>query len=170
MGADMSPLLSGQVDAVTGFLTNTTALAVLGPDIITLTGTEAGVPSYANSYFTAADAFDGQKDVLIRFVRAVSKAWGWVYENRKAAVDIMCDAYPALDRQVEYKTIDTIVALSFDDVTKTNGWGWHDREKLQTQVDQFKAAGAFPDKTPNLDECISWDILRATADVRPKLG
>ena len=30
IGADMSPLLTGQVDVVTGWLTNTTALKVLG--------------------------------------------------------------------------------------------------------------------------------------------
>jgi NitT/TauT family transport system substrate-binding protein len=170
MGTDMSPLLSGQVDAVTAFLTNTKALEVLGPDIVTLTGTQAGVPSYANSYFASAESFDANKDVLTRFLRAVSKAWGWSYENRKAAVDIMCDANPALDREVEYKTVDMVMSIAFDDETKTNGWGWHGREKLETQLDQFEAAGAFPNGKPVLDDCVSWDILEATAGVRPKLG
>jgi len=170
MGTDVTPLLAGQVDAVTGFLTNTKSLSVLGPDIITLTSVQAGVPSYANSYFTSIDAFEGQRDLLAKFVRAVSRGWGWAFENRAAAVDIMCDAYPALDRQVEHKTVDTIMSLSFDDSTRRHGWGWHEREKLQTQVDLFKEAGAFPNRTPVLDDCVTWDVLQATAGIRPKLG
>ena len=35
IGADMTPLLTGQVDVVTGWLTNTTALKVLGPSAST---------------------------------------------------------------------------------------------------------------------------------------
>lgn len=170
MGADMTPLIAGQVDAVTGFLTNTKALSVLGPDIITLIPANTGVPNYANSYFTAADAYETQKGNLVKFVRAVSRGWGWAFENRKAAVDVMCDAYPALDRQIEYQTVDLIMSLSFDETTKERGWGWHSREKLQKQIDLFKEIGKFPGKVPVLDECVTWEILDLTTGARPKLG
>lgn len=170
MGADMTPLISGQVDAVTGFLTNTKALSILGPEIVTLIPANTGVPNYANSYFVAADAYDSQRDNLVKFVRAVSKGWGWAFGNRRAAVDLMCDAYPALDREVEYKTIDLIMSLTFDETTKEHGWGWHAREKLQTQLDLFKEIGKFPGKAPVLEECVTWEILELTADTRPKLG
>ncbi len=170
MGADMTPLLAGQVDAVTGFLTNTKALSVLGPDIITLIPAKIGAPNYANSYFTSAEAYPAQKENLVKFVRAVSKGWAWAYENRRAAVDIMCDAYPALDRQVEYQTVDLIASLSFDETTREQGWGWHSREQLQKQVDLFREIGKFPGKVPVLDECVTWEILERTADTRAKLG
>ena len=49
IGADMSPLLTGQVDVVTGWLTNTTALKVLGPDRIDLRLWDSGVRLYAPS-------------------------------------------------------------------------------------------------------------------------
>ena len=72
----MTPLVAGQVDAVTGFLTNTKALSILGPDIVTLLPANAGVPNYANAYFTAADAYEPQKQNLARFIRGVAKGWG----------------------------------------------------------------------------------------------
>ncbi|QAZ42541.1 ABC transporter substrate-binding protein [Mesorhizobium sp. Pch-S] len=169
MGADMTPLLTGQVDAVTGFLTNTKALSVLGPDIVTLVPSEI-IPNYANSYFTSAETFDSQKQNLTRFIRAVSRGWGWAYENRRAAVDLMCDAYPALDREIEYKTVDTIMALSFDQETREHGWGWHDAAKLATQISLFQQAGRFAGAAPVVEKCVSWQVLDATADVRPKLG
>jgi len=36
IGTDMSPLLAGQVDAIAGWQTNTTALKALGPERIDL--------------------------------------------------------------------------------------------------------------------------------------
>ncbi|WP_239502850.1 ABC transporter substrate-binding protein, partial [Stenotrophomonas maltophilia] len=43
IGSDMVPLLTGQVDVVTGWLTNTTALKVLGPERVDLRLWDAGV-------------------------------------------------------------------------------------------------------------------------------
>lgn len=170
MGTDMAPLISGQVDAVTGFITNTTALSVLGPDIVTLFPAKIGVPNYANAYFTSEDAYPVQKQNLARFIRAASKGWGWAFSNRREAVDIMCDAYPTLDRQIEYNTIDLIMSLSFDETTKQSGWGWMSREKLTTQVALFKETGNIPPNSAGVAESVTWEILDMTADVRPKLG
>ena len=36
MGLDMTPLAAGQLDVVTGWITNTQALAVIGPERITM--------------------------------------------------------------------------------------------------------------------------------------
>jgi NitT/TauT family transport system substrate-binding protein len=56
IGADMSPLLTGQVDVVTGWLTNTTALKVLGPDRIDLRLWDTGVRLYGLPYYATRDA------------------------------------------------------------------------------------------------------------------
>ena len=47
IGSDMTPLMTGQVDAVTGWITNTTALKVLGNDYIALRLWDCGVRLYA---------------------------------------------------------------------------------------------------------------------------
>lgn len=171
MGADMTPLLAGRVDAVSGFSTNTKALSILGPDIVTFApGKEGGVPNYANAYFAAFDNFENAKELLAKFIRGASRGWGWAFENRREAVDLMIEAYPTLDREVEYQTVDLIMQLSFDEDTKANGWGWHSKEKLTAQFDLFKSIGMFTEKVPVLEQCVTWDILDATSDARPKLG
>jgi NitT/TauT family transport system substrate-binding protein len=171
MGADMTPLISGQADAVSGFITNTKAMSVLGSDIVTFSpAKEGGVPNYANAYFTAADDFDNKKELLARFIRGVAKGWGWAFENRREAVDLMIAAYPTLDREIEYRTVDLIMELSFDQDTKANGWGWHSRDKLASQLELFASVGMFKERVPVLEQCVSWDILDLTADARPKLG
>jgi NitT/TauT family transport system substrate-binding protein len=56
IGADMAPLLTGQVDVVTGWLTNTTALKVLGPDRVDMRLWDTGVKLYALPYYATARA------------------------------------------------------------------------------------------------------------------
>src|SRR5262245_47068520 len=50
MGSDMLPLITGQVDAVTGWLTNVSALRALGPERIDMRLWDAGIQLYANLY------------------------------------------------------------------------------------------------------------------------
>jgi len=64
IGADMSPLLTGQVDVVTGWLTNTTAIKVLGPDIASLTQWDAGVRLYALPYYASTKTLETQPKVI----------------------------------------------------------------------------------------------------------
>jgi len=169
-GADMTALLVGQADAVTGFLTNTSALAALGPDIITMTSEDAGVVGYANAYICTQDAFAENQEIYAKFIRACGKGWGWTFENRKEAVDIMCDAYPNLDRTVEHATVDTVMKIAFGPDTNANGWGWFEPAKLQKQIDLFASGKAFETRTPVLADVASQAILQATAADRPKLG
>ena len=64
IGSDMMPIMTGQVDVVTGWLTNTTALKVLGPDRVTLRLWDAGVHLYANPYYATPDTIGQHADVL----------------------------------------------------------------------------------------------------------
>lgn len=169
-GADMTALLVGQADAVTGFLTNSTALAVLGEDRVVMTAESAGALGYANAYLTTPEVFAAEQESLAKFISACSKGWGWAFENRKEAVEIMCDALPNLDRAVEHATVDTVMSIAFGPDTKANGWGWFDNNKLQTQIDTFDKGKAFEVHKPILSEVSSHAILDATADARPRLG
>jgi NitT/TauT family transport system substrate-binding protein len=170
IGFDMTPLVAGEVDAVTGWITNTNALSIIGPDRIDLTMQEAGMPSYANVYFATDDALAEHADILARFVRAVARGWGWSHANQAEAVDVMVDAYPQLDRETEHATMDRIMALSFDASTKENGWGWFDPASIQEQISIYDSIGQFQGNPPAMEESISTAILEATADARPNIG
>lgn len=169
-GADMTALLVGQADAVTGFMTNTKALSVLGEDRVVMTAESAGAQGYANAYLTTPEVFAAEQESLAKFIRACGKGWGWAFENRKEAVDIMCDALPNLDRAVEHATVDTVMSIAFGPDTKANGWGWFENNKLQGQIDAFDKAKAFEVRKPVLSEVSSHAILDATAGARPRLG
>ncbi|WP_163545129.1 ABC transporter substrate-binding protein, partial [Klebsiella pneumoniae] len=71
----------------------------------------------ANAYFTSSETYEAQKPVLARFIRAVAKGWGWAFQNRAEAIDILCDAYPNLDREIERATVDIVMEISFDRIT-----------------------------------------------------
>lgn len=169
-GADLSPILLGQADVGVSFATNVGALEALGPDRIILTAADAGIHYYTGSYFTAADDYENRKDLLVRFTKAVSKGWGWAYENRREAVDILCDAYPNLNREAEYNAADTVLGLVFNNDTKTNGWGWVEEAKLQKTIDLFASGEAFKTRVPDLAGVFTREVLDLTADTRPKLG
>jgi len=170
IGFDMTPLVAGQVDAVTGWITNTQALWVIGPDRIDLMMGDTGLPSYANVYFATDDAIANNAEVLARFIRAAAKGWDWTYQNPKEAVEIAVAGYPQLDKEVELQTIDRVLSLSFDAATAKDGWGIFDPTAVQEQISVYDAIGQFPNGAPKLEDCISMAILEMTAKDRPKYG
>lgn len=170
MGWDMTPLVSGQTDAVTGWITNTSALSIIGPDRIDLMMGEAGLPDYGNPFFALEDAIDEKADILGNYLVANSRGWAWAYENRAEAVDIMCDAYPDLDRAIEHQTVDAVMKLTFDAATKEHGWGWFELADIQTEIDLYAGAGQFSGAVPTAEEMTTFAILEATADKRAKIG
>ena len=64
IGADMTPLMTGQVDAVTGWLTNTTALKVLGADRVDMALWDTGVKLYALPYYATTKTLKTRGDAL----------------------------------------------------------------------------------------------------------
>jgi NitT/TauT family transport system substrate-binding protein len=59
---------------------------------------------------------------------------------------------------------------AFDARTAQNGWGTMDEAVWQDQIDLYAQLGQFTKRTPKLDDVMTMDVLKATADVRPKIG
>ena len=170
IGSDMSPLLTGQVDVVTGWLTNTTALKVLGPDRVTLRLWDTGVHLYANPYYATTDTLTGRRDLVVRFMRAASRGWGFAYANRDKAIAMLQHVFPNLVAADERAAADVMLSYAFDETTRAHGYGTMDPAIWQEQIAMWSRLGQFSKRTPKLDEVMTMDILNATADVRPKLG
>ncbi len=171
MGFDMTPLISGQIDVATGWVTNTKALSIIGPERIDFMSAEAGIINYGNAYFSSNEAIAKTPEPIAKFLGAVAKGWEWSFHNRAAAVDIMCDAYETLERPFEKQTVDTIMKLSFDANTKANGWAWFDPKIVQESTDLFASVGYFQDKkVPALTDLVTTQFLDATQSVRVKLS
>ena len=170
IGADMAPLMTGQVDVVTGWLTNTTALGVLGNDRVDLRLWDTGVKLYALPYYATAETIKTKKDVLAKFVKATGKGWAYAHANRDKAVEMLVKEFPNLVAKDEREALDVMLEYAFSAKTAAEGWGTMDPAVWQDQIDLYAKLGQFSKRTPKLEEVMTMEILKMTADGRPKLG
>ena len=170
IGSDMMPIMTGQDDVVTGWVTNTTALKVLGADHVTLRLWDSGVKLYANPYYATPDTLGAHADVLARFLGASAKGWAYAYANRDKAIELLVKQYPNLVAADERVAADVMLDHTFDEHTKLSGYGTMDPTIWQDQIDLYAQLGQFTKRTPKVGEVMTLDILNATASSRPKVG
>ena len=168
IGNDLSPLLTGQVEAVTGWQTNTTALKPFGADRVDLRLWDTGVRLYALPYYATVETIQKKPEVLQRFLRATTRGWAYANKNRDAAVDHLIKEYPNLNREDEKQALETQLGYAFNQQTQTQGWGAMDRAVWQEQITQYADLGQFTKRVPKVDEVMTLDILNATRDYRLK--
>ncbi|MGH7264157.1 MAG: ABC transporter substrate-binding protein [Candidatus Rokuibacteriota bacterium] len=170
MGSDMAPLMTGQVDAVTGWLTNTTALKAIGPDRVDMRLWDNGIQLYANLYYATDETIQKHADVLAAFIRAAAKGWAYTQQNPEKAVDLLVKTYPNLDRQGELEGIKPVIGFSFTKTTAAKGWGTMEPGVWERQLRVYEDLGQFKGPAPKVGEVMTESILQATAAARPRIG
>ena len=170
MGSDMNQLLSGQAQAVTGWLTNTNALSILGPDRVDLMLWDTGIQLYANVYYTTDEMLRDHSDVLTGYLGASARGWGYAKENPEEAVDMLVSAYPNLDRASELQAVGPVLGFSFNETTASDGWGAMNAENWQNQIEIYAGLGQFQGDVPELGDVMTTSILDATSDIRRQVG
>lgn len=166
MGSDMNQLLTGQAQAVTGWLTNTQALDILGEDRVDMRLWDAGLQLYANVYYTTDRVLDESHDAIEAFVRASAKGWAYTRDNPEEAVDILVEAYPNLDRDAEMAAVGPVLDFSFGEATDAHGWGAMNRENWAAQIDIHDRLDQFDGNAPSIDDVMTLSVLEATEDAR----
>jgi NitT/TauT family transport system substrate-binding protein len=169
IGADMSPLMTGQVDVITGWLTNTTAMRVI-PDPVIMRLWDTGVRLYALPYYATVQTVERRADVLARFLRATGRGWAYAHANRDQATEMLVREFTNLNRADERAALDVMLQYAFSSRTAAEGWGTMDPEVWREQIDLYAQLGQFTRRTPRLEEVMTLDILRMTGDMRPKIG
>lgn len=170
IGADYGLLLRGQVDAVLGWITNTSALNVLGDDHVTMLFWDVGIKVYSQVYYASDSGLSEKFDQVAGFVRAAAKGWAYVYDNPQEAVDILVKAYPTLDRKSELETVPTIRRLAYNAETRDGGWGVMDKSNWEHQIEDYSAIKQYSGDIPKVEDVMTLRVLEATAEARPKLG
>jgi NitT/TauT family transport system substrate-binding protein len=170
VGSDMTPLLTEQVDAIAGWRTNTTALKILGPDVIALRMWDHGVRLYALPYYTTVDMLKTKPDVLAGFLRATGRGWAYAKANPEKAVDLLIQEYPNLVKTDELVAAPIMMGVEFTERTRTYGWGSFDPAVWQEQIDLHDELKQFPAGKPGLDQVATTKILEMTEKDRPKIG
>jgi NitT/TauT family transport system substrate-binding protein len=170
VGSSMTPLLSGQVDAIAGWSTNTTALKPLGPDLISMRMWDHGVRLYALPYYTTTEFLKTSPDALAGFLRAVGRGWAYAKANPEKAVDLLVQEYPNLIAADELAAAPIMMGVEFTERTKTFGWGSFDPAVWQEQIDLHDELKQFPAGKPRLDQVVTTKILEMTEKDRPRIG
>ena len=170
MGSDMNQLMTGQAQAVTGWLTNTNALKVIGEGRVDMTLWDAGIRLYANVFYTTDEMLAENSDVLVRYLRGSARGWGAAKADPAAAVDHLVAEYPNLDHASEMEAVPGVLGFSFNDVTMSEGWAAMNGDNWQAQIDSYASLGQFQGDTPTVDDVMTLSILEATADIRMEIG
>ncbi len=166
IGNDLTPLLTGQVDAATGWQTNTSALKPFGADRVDLRLWDTGVRLYALPYYATTTTLQNQPETLVRFLRATARGWAYANKNRDPAVGLLIKEYPNLNAADERVAIDSLMSYAYNAQTQANGWGAMDRGVWQDQITQFADLGQFTKRVPKVDEVMTMDVLNATREYR----
>lgn len=170
MGSDMNQLITGQADAVTGWVTNTNALRVLGGDPVELMLWDAGIQLYANVYFATDKSLSETPDELTKFIAGSAQGWGYAKDHPEEAVGMLVEAYPNLDKKSELEAVHPVLDFSFGETTKEHGWGTMNHDNWAKQIETYASLDQFKGKAPTVDEVMTLSVLEATADIRKKVG
>ena len=170
IGYDMVPLLSGKVDAISGWVIDVGVLKALGPDFITMTLWDCGIHLYSDVYYAKRDTLKNSPEILISFLRATARGWKYAYENRDKAVEFLVKANSNMEPKETRSALDSLMKFEFDDKTKANGWGTMDPAIWEEQIKTYADLKQFSGAVPKLDDVMSLAILDATKDVRAKIG
>ena len=166
MGSDLVPLLTGQVDVVTGWLTSTRALKILGRDRVEMRLWDAGVRLYALPYYAHTHLLRTAPQQLAAFLRATARGWHFAKARPEHALDMLVESYPTLDRDDERMGLATMLEYSFADAAATEGWGTMSPAIWREQIALFTQLGLFTAPPPRLEDVITMDILDATRTAR----
>ena len=170
MGSDMNQLMTGQAQAVTGWMTNTNALKILGDDRVDMMLWDAGIQLYANVFYTTDQMLAENGDELARFLTGSARGWGYARENPEAAVDHLVEEYVNLDRASELDAVGPVLGFSFDDTTAANGWAAMNPDNWQKQIDVYADLEQFKGDVPTVADVMTSDILAATEALRKQIG
>jgi len=170
IGYDMVPLLSGQVDAISGWVIDTSVLKALGPDFVTMSLWDSGIKLYSDVYYTTHDAVEKDSDMLVRFLRATARGWQYAYEHPDEATAALVEANSNMDPAETRSALGALLKFEFNETTKQNGWGAMDPAVWAQQIKIYDDLGQFSAGPPKLEDIMTTSILDATKDVRAKLG
>ena len=170
VGSDVTPLITGQVDVWTGWVSNIAALRPLGKDYVAMRLWDAGIRLYAYPYYTTDQVISSNSDMLVKYLEAAGKGWEFANENVEEAVDYLVKLVPTLNKDDMVAQSKALLPFAFGDTTKKAGWGAMDKDVWQDQIDMWNKLEQFKGAAPTVDDVATFDILDATADSRPKVG
>lgn len=125
-----------------------------GEDVLQLTG---GCLVFENN------AIDAKRDVIERFVRGYAMGAYFTYLNPVAATEITMNKFPSLDVDFEWAllSIEHLIYIDNGEDVEQHGYGWHNEEKWNTQMDACRAGGTLSRTDLTVEEIYTNDFVEA---------
>ncbi len=128
VGGDTRPLVTGQVDVITGWIIDAPQIAA-----VEQAGSygyfklwDLGIKLYAYTYFTTDRVLGERKEVLARFLAASARGWIYAAQHPEEAVDMVLSRASGLSRPLELQTWKNEIPYMTSPTTKQYGWGYMD--------------------------------------------
>jgi NitT/TauT family transport system substrate-binding protein len=105
---DPSALVSGQIDAYTGYSTNQgVMLETRGVKIFSLNAHDLGMPETAGTIYGREDFLNSNREQVVRFLKGAISGWEWALSNKEKTARLMVDKYgaPGLDFDAQHAEI-----------------------------------------------------------------
>jgi NitT/TauT family transport system substrate-binding protein len=169
IGSNLTPLLTGQVDCISVWL-SWPSLAALNQPFVALRLWDAGIKLYGHPLYATHDTFEKKPDMLAGFLKATARGYAFALQEPEKSASILFKEYPNLSQDGELYAIKKLLSLSFGASTLANGWGTFDPQVWQDQINIYDELEQFSAGAPKLDDVMTTSILDATANERPKLG
>jgi ABC-type nitrate/sulfonate/bicarbonate transport system substrate-binding protein len=161
IGFGIEPLLTGEVDILTGLVTNQVVLLEQqGEQVGFVPYSDLGFAFYWNTPFVLDDTFRDRKDMLAYWLRASARGWDYALKNPDEVAKLVVEKYgEGLDLQnqtIELKRETPLIRTEF---TTQRGLFWMDPAVWRTGHDLLLNATKQLDKPLNLDDVQSLDVL-----------
>jgi NitT/TauT family transport system substrate-binding protein len=166
IGSETTPLKTGQVDVITGWIIDAPQMAAVGSEAAPLLLWDMGIRLYAFTYFTTDEVLKSKPDLLSNFLAASSKGWAYAADHQEEATDTVMKYGKDLKRDLELQTWKLEVPFMWSDVTKERGWAWMEAQVWDDAIKVYSDLGLLKNPITSAD-VMTQDILTRVGD-RPK--
>jgi ABC-type nitrate/sulfonate/bicarbonate transport system substrate-binding protein len=163
---DPSALVSGQIDAYTGYSTNQgVMLTTRGVAIHIINAHELGLPETAGTIYGHEDYLKNNRDTVVKFLRASIQGWKWALANPDATTKLMVEKYgaPGLDYQAQLNEIKASEPFIVADAAKSKGLLAIDVDLFDRIVEVYRKANIVKSTMSGKDLCDDSFIQSALA-------
>lgn len=138
-------LVRGEVDVISGHyfssMLDLQSKGVPEADIVPMLYKDFGMDFYGNGVIASTAFLESEPEAVRAFNAAVVKAQRWVIANPDAAVDMVAEVDPLIDKALERRRLDMAVAMNIlTPHVEANGMGAVDPARLESSIGQIAEA------------------------------
>jgi ABC-type nitrate/sulfonate/bicarbonate transport system substrate-binding protein len=161
VGFDIQPLLTGQVDVLTGLVTNqVVVLEQQGEKVGYVPYADLGFTFYWNTPFALDDTIRDKKDLLAGWLRASARGWDYALKNPEETARLVVEKYgEGLDLTNQLIELKRETPLIRTELTQQRGLFWMERAVWERGHDILLHQTRQLERPLNLDDVVTFEIL-----------